>query len=76
MATLMLDSPTIIKKVDELREILPEFDFKKASGYKLSDAIREGSSVTKQHVGGWVGPQSTICALSAAVVACRARRML
>jgi len=46
----------------------------RASQYRLSDAIREGSAVTKQ-ASGW-GSGETACALSAAALALKARGYL
>ena len=46
----------------------------RASQYRLSDAIREGSAVTKQAVG-W-GDGESACALSAAALALKARGYL
>lgn len=40
--------------------------------YRLSDAIREGSQVSSQAFN-WTGPEDSMCALSAAVVAAKAR---
>jgi hypothetical protein len=76
MTTSLLDTPALDEKVTELRETLPEFDFERASRYSLADAIREGSSVTEQKVGGWVGEDSSVCALSAGLLAVKARHML
>lgn len=61
-------------KVEELRGRLPELEA--AMGYDLWDAIREGSTVTHQAVGTYVGPAGELCALSAAMLALTARHML
>lgn len=66
--------PTIDAKADEIADRLPELE--KAMSYTLADAIREGSTVTEQCVGGFVGPQGEMCALSAALTAVKARRMI
>lgn len=42
------------------------------TSYTLADAIREGSSVTRQRVGGWVGREDA-CAIGAGYLAARAR---
>lgn len=43
-------------------------------GYTLADAIREGASVTGHMKGGWYTRNGeTVCALSAAYIAARAR---
>lgn len=59
-------------KVDELRQ---QLDLEKAMDYTLADAIREGASVTRGYAG-WVGPNGELCALSAAILALKARRMI
>lgn len=58
-------------KADELRAVLSEIEMDVLTNYTLADAIREGSSVTEQ-TGGW-GNGETACALTAAVVAAKAR---
>jgi len=40
--------------------------------YRLSDAIREGSSVTDQAYA-WSDEQGNVCAMSAAIIAAKAR---
>lgn len=64
----------IDEKADELKGILDATEVKSLErmNYRLSDAIREGSTVTKQAVGEW-GDGETACALSAAVIAAKAR---
>lgn len=62
------------EKITELEERLPELE--SAMTYSLADAIREGSSVTDQCVGGWVGEDDSVCALSAALLAAKARHLL
>jgi hypothetical protein len=61
-------------KVEQLATQLP--DLEKAMSYSLADAIREGSSVTGQCVGNWDDQDGNVCALSAALVAVKARRMI
>ena len=67
----------IDEKVDELREILKatEVDELKRMNYRLSDAIRGGSTVTEHCQSGW-GNGDTACALSAAVIDAKARGYL
>lgn len=60
--------------VEALETQLEDMDLERAANYRLSDAIREGSSVTEQAVG-W-GSHDTLCALSAATLAMKARRLL
>ncbi|QNN99202.1 hypothetical protein SEA_FAUST_105 [Streptomyces phage Faust] len=62
----------IDEKADELKNTIDEIGMSVYTGYTLADAIREGSLVTKQAVGGW-GNGYSACALTAAVVAAKAR---
>jgi hypothetical protein len=64
--------------VERLTELISDEDLEAmVRPYTLADAIREGSSVTDQHIGGWVDESSNkACALSAAFVACKARGMI
>lgn len=59
------------EKVTELRAVLGEIELKVLGNYTLADAIREGSTVTDQAYN-W-GDGNTACALSAAVIAAKAR---
>lgn len=60
-------------KIEELRGNLTTLGDK---AYTLADAIREGSSCTSQKFGGFVGESGeTMCALSAAMLAIRARKL-
>lgn len=71
-----------LEKVEELRtQITSDLDGIAAAtearslerlNYRLSDAIREGSTVTGQAVGEW-GTGENACALHAAVIAAQAR---
>lgn len=65
------------EKVDELKGIIDATEAKELErlNYRLSDAIREGSQVTKQAVGSW-GTGESACALSAAALAAKARGFL
>lgn len=56
------DNPTEVASLERLK-------------YRLSDAIREGSQVAPQAFN-WTGPDDSMCALSAAVVAARSRGYL
>jgi hypothetical protein len=61
------------EKIDELREILPDLGEMelKTMQYSLADAIREGClNTTQAH--NW-GDGENVCAMSAAVMAARAR---
>lgn len=59
----------------ETVEVLKEIDMKvQTQGYTLADAIREGSTVSKQAYN-W-GNGESACALSAAVMAARARGLM
>lgn len=61
------------EKVEELKGILEATEVKELErlNYRLSDAIREGSTVSEQAYG-W-GNGETACALTAAVLAAKAR---
>lgn len=61
------------EKIDELKGILDatEVQSLERMNYRLSDAIREGASVTEQ-ANGW-GDGAQACALHAAVIAAHAR---
>jgi hypothetical protein len=64
----------VSEKVDELKEILKATEVKELErmNYRLSDAIREGSKVSGQ-AHDWCEGEDNLCAMSAAVVAARAR---
>lgn len=47
-------------------------NLERAAEYRLSDAIREGSKVSNQAYN-WTGENDSMCALSAAVTAAKAR---
>lgn len=59
------------EKVTELKDNLISTDEIKRMNYRLSDAIREGSTVTNQ-AEGW-GDGENACALHSAVIAAKAR---
>lgn len=59
--------------IDQLRQELGEIEMGVLTGYTLADAIREGSSVTDKATDGWLGSQGEACALSAALIAAKAR---
>lgn len=62
------------EKVDELKGIIDATEVKEIArmNYRLSDAIREGASVTDKATGSW-GDGDSACALHAAVIAAEAR---
>lgn len=64
----------IEEKVEELKGILDATEVKELErlNYRLSDAIREGCSVSDQAYN-WSDSQGNMCAMSAAVVAAKAR---
>ena len=64
------------EKVDELKGILDATEVKELDrlNFRLSDAIREGASVTEKAVGWGDGEQA--CALHGAVISARARGYL
>ena len=61
--------------IERMREILAEGDvaMEPVKPYTLADAMREGSKASEQCIGGWTGGEGETCALSAAMVAVRAR---
>lgn len=59
------------EKADELRSVIDEIGMDVYTNYTLADAIREGSSVSKQEYG-W-GDGDTACALTAATISAKAR---
>ena len=59
------------EKIEEIKAVIDEIGMDVATSYTLADAIREGSKVTTQEYG-W-GNGDTACAMSAAVMAARAR---
>lgn len=62
------------QKVDELKGILDATEVKELERlkYRLSDAIREGATVTDKATGSW-GDGKQACAMHAAVIAAHAR---
>lgn len=61
----------IDEKVTQLQKDLGVIEMDVLTSYTLSDAIREGATVTEQ-AHGW-GDGNTACALSGAYIAARAR---
>ena len=67
-------SELVEEKVDALKEILKATEVKELErmNYRLSDAIREGAQVAGQAYD-WCDTEGNLCAMSAAVVAAKAR---
>lgn len=71
-------STILERNVEKVKELLSDEDAAKEIAslermkYRLSDAIREGSKVSDQAYS-WAGPNDSMCALSAAVTAAKAR---
>lgn len=61
------------KAIARLREELKDFDPSEEKPLSLSDLMREGATVTDQAIGAWTKPTGEVCALSAAMLAARAR---
>ena len=61
-----------IPAIDTLREQLADIEMQVLTSYTLADAIREGSGVTDQKIGGWV-EGNLACALGAGWIAAKAR---
>lgn len=57
--------------VEDLKEMLGEIEMSVLTNFTLADAIREGSSVSKQEYG-W-GRADSACALSAAAISAASR---
>ena len=69
-----IDELLNVDTINTLRQVLDDLDDVKP--YSLADAIREGSTVTDQAIGAWVSSNTEAgetCALSAAMLAIRAR---
>jgi hypothetical protein len=60
---------------EQLKAELGEIELKVTTGYTLADAIREGSTVSEHDQSGW-GNGETACALTAGVIAAKARKYL
>lgn len=58
--------------VETLRRELAALELDVLTSYTLADAIREGSTVTAQKVGGWI-EGGEACALGAGFLAAQAR---
>ena len=69
-------SSVIDRKAAELEAKIDTASLEASCDYTLADAIREGSSVSKQCLGAWTGPDGSLCALSAALVAVKARHLI
>lgn len=75
MNTTIGTTETPVEVLRGILEATEEVDSLDRLNYRLSDAIREGSSVTKQKIGGW-GDSENACALHAGVIAARARGIM
>lgn len=63
---------TLAPEIEKIEDALKEIELKVNTKFTLADAIREGSSVTDQEIGGWYST-ARACALSAAAVSLVAR---
>ncbi len=62
---------------EELRQELGEIELGVVTeGLTLSQLMREGTRVTEQAIGGWGDGIRTCCALSAAELAAKARKLI
>lgn len=68
-------SDTKVQELEEKLEPLDMTNVESAMTYTLSQAIREGSSVTTQKINGWIDGDE-MCAISAALLAVKARHLL
>lgn len=57
---------------EDTRKMLGDIDMRVRTGYTLADAMREGSTVSKQAFNAW-GDGEKACALTAATIAAKAR---
>lgn len=71
MTTEVKTMTETVTPVEELRRMLGAIELDVTTSYTLADAIREGCGVTTQAYG-W-GNGDTACAMSAGVIAARAR---
>lgn len=62
--------------IDQLRQELGEIEMDVLTSYTLADAIREGCSVSDKATNAWLGSNGEACALSAALIAVKARGRL
>ena len=67
-----MSTSTEITRMPAVERLMAEIEEKVILNYTLADAIREGSSVTSQKVGGWIEGESS-CALGACYIAAQAR---
>lgn len=61
-----------IAPVERLKADLAQIEEKVVTGYTLADAMREGSTVTDQRIGGFI-TEGESCALGAGYIAAKAR---
>lgn len=66
-----IDRILSIDSIQALAEQLNDDEPKKE--YSLADAMRDGATCTDQAIGAWTGAQGQTCALSAAMLAIRAK---
>ena len=64
------------EQIEKLREVIEEMGVERSLTYSLADAIREGSMTTEQCIGSWEGDNGTLCALSAALLAVKAHKLV
>ena len=58
---------------DRTKALMAEIELGVATRYTLADAIREGVTVSEQAIGSFADDAGRMCAMSAAVVAAKAR---
>lgn len=61
-----------VPAIDVLKSQLADIEMQVLTSYTLADAIREGSGVTDQKIGGWI-TENNACALGAGWIAAKAR---
>lgn len=62
------------EKAEQLKETLSDQELSRMN-FRLSDAIREGSTVTEHNTRGW-GDGESACALHAGIISAKARGFL
>ena len=65
-------SNVVEEQAEKLKALLGEIEMGVVTGYTLGDAIREGAQVSGQAYN-WTDEEGNMCAMSAAVVAAKAR---
>lgn len=76
LAIIEANVPAVAAKIAEAERADEIAGLEKAASLTMADLIREGSSCTEQRIGGWTGEDGSMCALSAAICAAKARHLI